>query len=162
MSDMVTLWLHASGRVGVRVNREAYELAKAAARVGSFLGREIRDIETDVEVHEPDGTIVDVETGAIFPPPPPVYLIRKLDDRTWWKPESSGYTTDVWQAGRYSADEALEASRGESMWHLIVPAPESGRSPFFDASELAGIEQLMEDRIDAVKAGVDAAKEQVR
>lgn len=159
MSELITLRLHASGFTDIQAYRVPYERAKAEASVGDFLARQITNLETDVEVHEPDGTVVDVETGAIFPPPAPVYLIWSLQHLSWWKPEAAGYTGDLWAAGRFTEAEALNEPLDDS---LIVPAPESGRSGSFDVGELGRMRALMEDRIDAVKAGVAAVKEQIR
>lgn len=67
------------------------------------------------------------------------WLIWSHEHAAWWRPASSGYTTAVSQAGRYSIGEAIEicrcASRGEGVcWidnmgdtapnEVMVPCPE--------------------------------------
>jgi hypothetical protein len=145
MSELIELELHASGMAKIQVSRAPYERAKRLGRVGPFVDQHYGPIDTDVEVHEPDGTVVDVETGAIFPPSEPVFLLWSLVDRQWWKTPGTGWTADVWQAARFNVDHAQQYGSGRQV--LIVLAPESGRDHRFGVDELAGVYDLMERRI---------------
>lgn len=36
------------------------------------------------------------------------YLIWSIEHGMWWKPYEMGYTKDIYSAGRYTAEEAVE------------------------------------------------------
>jgi hypothetical protein len=44
-----------------------------------------------------------------------LYLIWSFEHRAWWGPDECGYTEDLAQAGRYSADDAGRIVTG-SIW----------------------------------------------
>lgn len=45
----------------------------------------------------------------------------------WWRERGRGYTTDVDQAGRYSAEESLRIVRGSPEKDMRVPVSAIGR-----------------------------------
>lgn len=64
------------------------------------------------------------------------WLVWSNDARTWWGANGSGYTGDVWDAGRYTREQALEVC-GRRTWEadkqppeVMVAAPEDGHSEF--------------------------------
>lgn len=41
-----------------------------------------------------------------------LYLVWSNEHRSWWRPNSYGYTVHVEAAGRYSREEAIDIARG--------------------------------------------------
>jgi ribosomal protein S27AE len=78
----------------------------------------------------------------------------------WWGPNRSGYTNDVWQAGRYTRSEAVAEARCDAHETpppiVAAPAPEAGVDSF-TAAELAGVGELMRRRVEAATAAAIAA-----
>ena len=63
------------------------------------------------------------------------YLIWSHSHRAWWRPERSGYTSEIDQAGRYSREEADQICPGHPRcgdpddggpWETMHLAPEHG------------------------------------
>lgn len=81
------------------------------------------------------------------------YLVWSNDARSWWRANGTGYTHDVWSAGRYDAAEALKAcgmrtwSQGVSPPEVMVLAPEDGRDTF-TVDDIREVPALMRSRID--------------
>lgn len=63
----------------------------------------------------------------------PVYLVWSNKQHAWWGPKGRHYTQDVWQAGRYTQQDAGLACQmrtwepGKQPPEVAVRAPESGR-----------------------------------
>lgn len=153
MTDMIELRICVSGEETVKVDRAVYEKAKNEAITGQALGWIIASIGTDATVEEPDGTVVDVETGVIWPPLEPVYLVWSNIEGAWWGPDGRSYRHDVWAAGRYSEAEATKAcgmrtwANGQPPPEVMVLAPEHGRGPFV-AGEIARVSEQMGKLVD--------------
>ncbi len=52
-----------------------------------------------------------------------LYLVWSNEHRLWWRANSSGYTTDMRRAGRYTREEAISICRGRDQDHG-KPLPE--------------------------------------
>lgn len=67
-----------------------------------------------------------------------IYLVWSNEHDAWWRPNRSGYTHDVWQAGRYPEAEAVEICRkaaygwrgGSPPPEVMAPAPENDQDKF--------------------------------
>jgi len=71
MTDTITLRLVADGFTDVTVDLAEYETAKAAGELDQMLDVYTSDIDPEVAVYEPDGTIVQLPEGNVLAPPPP-------------------------------------------------------------------------------------------
>ncbi|MER7280505.1 hypothetical protein ABT369_39310 [Dactylosporangium sp. NPDC000244] len=84
---------------------------------------------------------------------------------SWWGPNRSGYTSDVWQAGRYTRAEAVAEARCDAHENpppiVAVLAPEAGMD-HFTATQLAGVSEAMRLRVTEATAAVVAAQGGVR
>ncbi|WP_031166005.1 hypothetical protein [Streptosporangium roseum] len=80
------------------------------------------------------------------------YLVWSNKQHTWWGPNGSGYTADVWSAGRYDETEAIKAcgmrtwSQGSQPPEVMVLAPENGRAAF-TLDDIRAVPDLMRKRI---------------
>jgi hypothetical protein len=110
--------------------------------------------------YHPDGGVLDEDLLATFP-----HLLWSNRWNAWWGPNRSGYTNDVWQAGRYTRSEAVAEARCDAHETpppiVAVPAPEAGLDTF-TAAELAGVGELMRRRVAAATAVVIAAHTETR
>jgi hypothetical protein len=95
-----------------------------------------------------------------------IYLVFSNHYRAYWGPNQSGYTEDVWEAGRYTHDEAkvICQARGrrqgdEPPHEVVVLAPEAGRQ-VFTVSEIRAVPQLMAKRIHEATGLVRTASKQ--
>jgi hypothetical protein len=68
MDDTIKLHLMANGFADVEVDRAEYESAKAAGELDQMLDVYVSDIDTDVVVEEPDGTLVALPEGNVWVP----------------------------------------------------------------------------------------------
>lgn len=110
-------------------------------------------VEPIAEAHDDDE---DAET---------TYLVWSNEHRAWWGPSNSGYTGDLWSAGRYTFDAARKACNGRD-WpqdapppEVMVAAPESAH-PRFTAKELRAVPILMRQRVDdAVKRAMESREQ---
>lgn len=82
------------------------------------------------------------------------WLVWSNEHRCWWGPKFSGYTGDVWQAGRYTRAQAVEAC-GRRSWapgqpppEVMVAAPEDGCSDAFAVEEFRRVGRWMELRVE--------------
>lgn len=82
----------------------------------------------------------------------PLYLIWSHEHCRWWATGNTGYTRDLWAAGRYSWADADRECRQRS-WEdgklppeVMVLAPEDDHLTF-TAAELRNIDSLMNVRI---------------
>lgn len=83
----------------------------------------------------------------------PMYLVWSNKQNAWWGPCSRYYTQDVWEAHRYTLEDA-EAACKVRAWEpsknspeIAVKAPECGRPPFTD-EELRFLPQQMRRLIE--------------
>lgn len=81
-----------------------------------------------------------------------IYLVWSNEHGAWWRPERSGYTGDVWAAGRYDEDAAAQICDTRS-WRkagpppeVMVLAPENDRAAF-TPTEIRAVPDLMLQRI---------------
>lgn len=82
-----------------------------------------------------------------------VYLVWSNDANAWWGPNSSGYTGDVWTAGRYDEADARGAC-GMRSWsdtpfpppEVMVLAPENGKT-HLTVDEVRAAPALMRQRV---------------
>ncbi|MEV0382345.1 hypothetical protein [Nonomuraea sp. NPDC050643] len=89
-----------------------------------------------------------------------VWLVWSNEHRAWWGPNFSGYTSDVWTAGRYDEVKALDAA-GRRGWRapnrpadVMVLAPENDQDKF-TVDDIRAVPDLMQRRIkEAGKAAV--------
>lgn len=85
------------------------------------------------------------------------WLIWSHYHNCWWGPDQSGYTSDVWRAGRYTKAGTKQClTRGSWPLHgqendrppeVAVLAPESGRT-VFSLTDILAMPALMLDRIE--------------
>ncbi len=82
-----------------------------------------------------------------------IWLVWSVKHRTWWKENRSGYTPDVWWAGRYTRREAEDAARtagtplaGELPHAVALLAPEAGQVSF-TPDEIRAVPGMMRERI---------------
>ena len=58
-----------------------------------------------------------------------MFLIWSFEHRAWWRPNSSGYTQSIDEAGAYMLEDALQLCTGANLFHptdpheAIVPIP---------------------------------------
>jgi hypothetical protein len=94
-----------------------------------------------------------------------VYLVWSNEHRAWWGPNFSGYTQDVWAAGRYDEAGALNACRrrdwpeGAPPPEVMVLPPEHGRA-VFTVDDIRAIPELMRSRIAEATRKAVAEREQ--
>lgn len=85
----------------------------------------------------------------------PAFLVWSNHHGCWWGPNQTGYTSDVWRAGRYTTDAALACLKRGS-WPLygqekdlppevVVLAPEVAQE--LTVEFLGTVKELMEDRV---------------
>ncbi|MEV4246994.1 hypothetical protein AB0J63_26720 [Streptosporangium canum] len=80
------------------------------------------------------------------------YLVWSNESAAWWGPNGSGYTADVWSAGRYDEANAIKAcgmrtwSQGAQPPEVMVLAPEDGRAAF-TVDDIRAVPDLMRQRI---------------
>ncbi|MFI6496861.1 hypothetical protein [Nonomuraea typhae] len=94
-----------------------------------------------------------------------VYLVWSNHAQLWWKPNRSGYTADVWEAGRFNAAQAADICKtrtwedGQPPPEVMVFAPEH-RRPALGVEEIRATPELMRRRIAAAtEAAVKARAE---
>lgn len=81
-----------------------------------------------------------------------IYLVWSNEHRTWWGPDNSGYTGDVWAAGRYDEAAASQICGTRSWSHesrppeVMVLAPEGDRDLFI-VDDIRAVPDLMQKRI---------------
>jgi hypothetical protein len=88
------------------------------------------------------------------------YLVWSNEHRAWWRQNGSGYTQDVWTAGRYDEAQAIEACTRRS-WEpgrpppeVKVLAPESGQDTF-TVADIQAIPEQMQARVkEATRAAI--------
>lgn len=106
--------------------------------------------------HHPAAGSLDEELLAGMP-----HLLWSNRGELWWRPDGAGYTTDVWQAGRYTRVKAVAEARCDDFEDppaiVAVLAPEAGVDCFTPA-ELAGVGELMRRRVAEATAAVVAAR----
>lgn len=106
--------------------------------------------------HHPTDGSADEELLATMP-----HLLWSNRWDSWWRPNGSGYTTDVWQAGRYTRVKAVAEARCDAHEDppaiIAVLAPEAGVDSFVPA-ELAGVGELMRRRVTEATAAVVTAR----
>lgn len=88
------------------------------------------------------------ERLAAMPKPEPKFLIWSLTHGMWWKPLCSGYTSDLWAAGRYSEADAQRETKVWSLSQLMVLAPENGHAAL-SLEEIQAAPLLMAERCTA-------------
>lgn len=82
-----------------------------------------------------------------------LFLVWSNEHHCWWGPNKSGYTDDVWQAGRYQQAAAQDVCRtrtwqqGRTPPEVMVLAPENNIVDGFTPADLAVIPALMRRRI---------------
>ncbi|MFC4122083.1 DUF6197 family protein [Nonomuraea zeae] len=89
------------------------------------------------------------------------WLVWSNDARTWWGPNGSNCTGDLWDAGRYTREQALEAC-GRRSWkegkqppEVMVAAPEDGHGEQLTVEEFRHADRWMELRVeDAVRRAI--------
>lgn len=96
-------------------------------------------------------------------PPRKVWLVWSNDARAWWGTSGCGYVSDVWQAGRYSEEEARDLC-GRRTWkpgaippEVMVAAPESDQDKF-TVDELRHLADRMRNRIATATTEARAAR----
>ncbi|WP_436759401.1 hypothetical protein [Streptosporangium sp. V21-05] len=95
------------------------------------------------------------------------YLVWSNEQRTWRGPNGSGYTGDIWAAGRYDETEAAKAcglrtwSQGSPPPEVMVLAPEHGRDAL-TLDDIRAAPDLMRDRIAEATRDAIAAREASR
>lgn len=97
----------------------------------------------------------------ITAPVPPVrarYLVWSLEWRQWWKADGSGYTSDLWQAGRFNEADAVAAC-GFRSWtpapngdmqvppEVMILAPDQTDEDVFTIAQVRALGDLMIQRI---------------
>jgi hypothetical protein len=91
------------------------------------------------------------------------YLVWSHEHRAWWGPNHSGYTGDVWSAGRYDEAGALDTCgrrgwpRGAPPPEVMVVAPEDCR-PQLTVAEIRAVPELMRQRIEDATRRAMAAR----
>lgn len=84
-----------------------------------------------------------------------MYVVWSNKQNAWWGPGGRYYTQDVWEAQRYTLQDAEHAcslrtwESGKVPPEVAVQAPESGRPPL-DAEEIQAAEVLMRRLADEV------------
>jgi hypothetical protein len=68
MSEQITLMIEQTGTMEITVDKAEYEAAKAARELDHFLDTYVSDMDTDVEVTEPDGTCFDPYSYQVVRP----------------------------------------------------------------------------------------------
>lgn len=87
-------------------------------------------------------------------PRPTIYLVYSNKAQAWWRENGSGYTQNIWDAGRYDEDGARKAcqmrtwSLGAQPPEVMVPAPEESQNTLFSVT---GIRAAQKDSWNRIK-----------
>lgn len=84
-----------------------------------------------------------------------LYLIWSNEHGAWWRPNSCGYTGDMWEAGRYTKEKATDVcQKAANGWRdgtlppeVTVPAPENDQTEF-TVAEICAMRHLTALRVE--------------